>query len=62
LLIEEYKRARPYIYPFNEWSRQHYPDEPRTVALAERFLAEVDDIDPYLPAAYQTENIERLIV
>jgi predicted phosphodiesterase len=57
LLIEEYKTARPYIYPFNEWSRQHHSDEPRTVALAERFLAEVDDIDPYLPAAYQTENI-----
>jgi predicted phosphodiesterase len=57
LLIEEYKRARPYIYPFNEWCRLHHPDEPRTVALAEHFLAEVTDIDPYLPAAYQTKHI-----
>lgn len=61
LLIEEYKRARPYIYPFNEWCRQHHPDEPRTVTLAERFLAEVTDIDPYLPPAYQTKNIQTIV-
>lgn len=62
LLIEEYKTARPQIYPFNEWSRLCFPDEPRTVALAERFIHEVEDIDPYLPAAYRFENIERLNV
>ncbi|MEO8607281.1 MAG: metallophosphoesterase family protein [Chloroflexota bacterium] len=61
LLIHEYKTARPQIYPFNEWCRLHHPDAPRTVALAERFIAEVDDIDPYLPAAYQTENIANIL-
>lgn len=57
LLIEEYKTARPQIFPFNEWCRLCTPDEPRTVALAERFIHEVEDIDPYLPAAYRLENI-----
>jgi predicted phosphodiesterase len=58
LLMEEYKSARPYIYPFNEWSKVHAPNEPKTVALAERFLREVEDINVYLPAAYQPENIK----
>jgi predicted phosphodiesterase len=57
LLIQEYKTARPQIFPFNEWCRLCVPDEPRTVALAERFIHEVEDIDPYLPAAYGLENI-----
>jgi predicted phosphodiesterase len=57
LLMEEYRRARPYVYPFNEWCRKHHPDEPHTVALAERFLAEVPDIDPYLATPYRSENI-----
>jgi len=57
LLIEEYRTARPQMYPFHEWHRLCAPNEPKTVALAERYIHEVKDIDPYLSAAYRTENI-----
>jgi len=57
LLIEEYRTARPQIYPFHEWQRQCAPDQSHTVALAERFIHEVDDKERYMPAAYAMINI-----
>jgi diadenosine tetraphosphatase ApaH/serine/threonine PP2A family protein phosphatase len=57
LILEEFRTATPYIYPFNVWQSQHYPDAPRTLELAERFLREVTDIEPYLPEAYKLVHL-----
>jgi predicted phosphodiesterase len=62
MLIHEYQTSRPQLYAFNEWSRLCFPDEPRAIALAERFIHDVKDIDPYLPPAYQLKNIEQIQV
>jgi predicted phosphodiesterase len=59
LLIQEYKTARPQIFPFAEWCKLSAPGQPMTVALAERFINEVEDIDPYLPPAYAMINITK---
>jgi hypothetical protein len=57
LFMEEHRTAMPQLYPFNEWHRLCVPDEPRTIALAERFIREVTDKDPYMPAAYRLEYL-----
>jgi predicted phosphodiesterase len=57
LILEEFRTATPYIYPFNVWQSQHCPDAPRTLDLAERFLREVSDIEPYLPEAYKLVHL-----
>jgi predicted phosphodiesterase len=57
LFMEEHRTARPQLYPFNEWHRLCAPDEPRTIALAERFIREVTDKDQYMPPAYWRENL-----
>jgi predicted phosphodiesterase len=59
LLIEEYHSARPQMYPFLAWQQQCAPDEPRTVALAERYIREVTNQDIYMAEPYKQINIQK---
>lgn len=38
LIVEEFRMARAFYGPFHRWRAAHYPDEPPTVALVEKFL------------------------
>ena len=50
MVMEEFKRFRLVIHPFNTWMRQSYPDTPATHAHGAEFLAL--DISHYTPKQY----------
>lgn len=55
LMVEEFRYARPFIYPFNVWRKTHHADKPESVELAETFL-KLDyetEILEYVPVHYK---------
>jgi hypothetical protein len=53
LIIEELQTARPIVWGFNQWTRELHPEAPRTLALAEAFLADATARWDYLHGEYR---------
>ena len=52
LLTQEIETARMRLWPFIQWKRRFYPDQPETVSLFDEFQR-VEDTRPYLPPEYR---------
>lgn len=47
LMMEEFKTARPQVYPFTLWRQKHYPDQPDSFAMLEEFWDAGDEVWEY---------------
>jgi predicted phosphodiesterase len=52
MIVEEFKSARPRIFPFNRWRAEVYPGQLESLAMAREFLA-LDNKWDYMPPAFR---------
>ncbi len=55
-ILDEYRTARPEVYPFIQWWQTTCPELPETMDLREKY-ASVEDREVYLPPHYRMKNL-----
>ena len=51
LIQDEFRTARLQVHPFIVWKQKHFPDQPDSFELLERFR-DLDDVSEFLPSEY----------
>ena len=52
LLIQEFRTARMRLWPYLQWKKLFYHDQPDSAALLDQFMR-LDDLRPFMPAEYR---------
>jgi predicted phosphodiesterase len=52
LLVQEFQTARMRLWPFLQWKKRFYPDQPDSVSLFDEFQ-DLEDGRPYMPPEYR---------
>ena len=52
LLAQEFETARMRLWPFLQWKKATFPDQPESVELLDQFMR-LDDLRQYMPPEYR---------